>query len=167
MRNPSLGTRENCPNFKGVKVARPRKPTIQLKATGQFRQDRHAGREHEPKPGGEPIPPDRLSLEAKQFWDKIVPDLISCGIATRLDSELLAQLCEWQATYCEILSSDGDQYRKVILLSCAAKSFNAIASKFGLTPVDRAKLSVAAPRKLDPIDEFLKLRLEKQNEDRH
>ena len=142
-------------------MGRPKTPTAKLKVTGQYRTDRHGDREHEPRPEGSPQKPKRLKGEAAEFWDRTVPDLASVGIAKRVDSEQLARMSEWHASYVEALESDCDPYRRIVMKACCQKQFNAIASKFGLTPVDRAQLSVEPIRKDDPFEQFLKARLTK------
>lgn len=129
-------------------MGRPRKPVAAHLLDGTYREDRHG---NSFLPGGEPTKPDWLSPEANELWDLIVPQL--SGIATAVDAAELAALCDWWALYriarrtlAEISDRKSRSYYDAqILVGAAWKQFSAIASKFGLTPSDRARLQVSPP----------------------
>jgi len=128
---------------------RPRKP-IALKITeGTFRADRDGDLAAQVQAGGSPSPPEHLAGDALEFWNQVVPGLISAGVAAACDSPALAMMCEWWARHRrfsrqldEMTIDPGEVYRTTILCGIAWTNFDKIASRFGLTPSDRAKLSV-------------------------
>ena len=133
-------------------MGRPRKPTAQLKLEGKYRPDRHGG--EEPQPDGLPKKPRGLPKNASKFWDSTVPRLVELGLATDLDSCMLTQLARWYDVY----QSCMDAYEKeglrhqMVSAGTAWKQFDALAAKFGLTPVDPAKLrgtvDITPPRRV-------------------
>lgn len=76
---------------------RARKSVEELKLAGQYRADRHA--DTSPLPKGKPIKPAYLTGEASALWDFITPRLEELEIATDLDSQTLASMCEWWAEF--------------------------------------------------------------------
>ena len=127
-------------------AGRPRKPDDLKILTGTFRDDR-SGSGASVEADGEPAPPKHLAGEALQFWKEIVPDLVAKGIAKRLDSTVLAIMCQWYARYLKyskqldkMKPADPDLFRQQLLAVGAFKQFDKIAGRFGITPSDRAKL---------------------------
>jgi len=131
-------------------MGRPRKPIAQHLLDGTYREDRHG---NSFLPDGEPVMPDWLSPEAQELWESIVPPLVKSGVATAVDAAELTALCDWWGLYRiarQSLASIEDRksrpyYDTQILAGAAFKQFNTIASRFGLTPSDRARLQVAEP----------------------
>ena len=142
-------------------MGRPRKPLGVLKLAGTYRPDRHAAREHAPQPGGYPKMPDWLDGEARALWESTVPTLIDMGIARGVDAPALAGLCRWYSVWrqadARLQRGDGDSYKGSIEAAAAWKNYSAVAAKFGLTPVDREKISVTETTEPenDILDELL------------
>jgi len=131
---------------------------------------------HRPLPRGEPRPdpasgrvPAGLSDSARVFWRKLSPRLLKVGLLTELDELALAQLCVVLAELEEmtaVVKRDGyliEGYRgsKVkhpLLPSIAAnrKAAATLFAKFGLSPVDRGHLDMAAPESEDEFTVFMR-----------
>lgn len=153
-------------------MSRPPKPTTQLKLHGGYRKDRHKNRDAEPQFGGAPKKPDALKGEASKCWDRIVPQLIASGVAKSVDESTLQGMCEWWATYRRAMAAldemrvaPPDRNAEVDLKSArqlqmiASRSwqyFTAAAAKFGLTPVDRVRLSLGGDKKQSALEAFLR-----------
>lgn len=73
------------------------------------------------------------------------------GLATELDSYELTAMCQWWGRYQEHMALASDDYRQHNMAVTAYKQFRAIASKFGLTPVDRVGLVGNVPTQEDDI----------------
>lgn len=145
-------------------MGRPRKPIAQHVLDGTYRHDRHADTW---QPTGEPETPDWLGPDAQALWQSIVPPLVASGVATALDAAELAALCDWWGMYRQAidklptLDPDSKLYFKTQMIAVTSfKQFSAIASKFGLTPSDRAKLQVT-PQKVSALDGFVRGRSNK------
>lgn len=153
-------------------MGRPPKPTPQLKLHGGYRKDRHKHRDAEPQFDGAPEKPSTLKGEASDCWDRIVPHLISSGVAKSIDEATLQGMCEWWATYRRAMDAldkmrvaPPDQDQEVDLKSArqlqmiasrAWQYFTAAAAKFGLTPVDRVRLSLGGDKKQSALEAFLR-----------
>lgn len=133
-------------------------PTAKLKLYGGFdhNKKRYEKRMGEPTPEGYPEKPGGLSEWASVHWDCVVPELISTGIAKCLDTFALESMCEWWAEW-KLLSLDKkiDAFKRITMMSCAHKQWRDLASRFGLTPADRAKLCVMEDKDFDPAAEFI------------
>ena len=141
-------------------MARPRKTSEMLKLAGTYRADRHADREHEPQPDGHPKIPDWLDETAVAFWQRVVPELVAMRVAHAVDTDALAGMSRWYSAWRQadekLQTGDGDSYKRSIEATTAWKNFTALAAKFGLTPADRANLSVPPPPlPVDPLNELL------------
>lgn len=114
---------------------RPRKSAANLKLHGTYRKDRHATR---PDDGAEPpltVKPEWLTGEASAFWDRVIVPLAKSGRAVVADGEMAAGMCDWWREWRDAPS--------IAAKNIAWKNFVSCASRFGLSPADRAKL--AAP----------------------
>ncbi len=134
-------------------MARPRKPVETLKLTGQYKPSRHSARAAAPCLGGSPVKPRGLSADAGKFWDRVVPKLVEMGVATRSDSEQLGLLCRWWAVTdaaLKLLEHDPSDKEAGQNAARASKAFQEIAVKFGLTPVDRERLTPTKPAEDQP-----------------
>lgn len=127
---------------------RPRTPTEILKLNGTYRQDRHAGRLDAVALPGTLDKPGDLPPDAAGLWDLITATLPP-GTLAAIDAAALTACCCWFARWRDLdrrlQAGDGDEYRLLTLACAAAKQFATLAGKFGLTPVDRAKLTTAPP----------------------
>ncbi len=83
-------------------------PTAKLKASGQYREDRHKRRDEPKVPSAKPSCPKQLSKEARKIWRAKCKELMAVGILTRLDREILAMYCQCWANYTEALDGDID-----------------------------------------------------------
>jgi len=119
--------------------------------------------EHRPMPTNEPdvptiipdMPPGLLEKEGQAEWKRLTTLLESVGLVTLLDRALLAAYCRAWERYlaAERHISLGDDlilppsYAVDTWARASKEEFlkmNAIASKFGLSPSDRVRLSVNA-----------------------
>ena len=88
---------------------------------------------------GEPVKPEEtlLGIYGSELWDELVPYFVEWGYAGAADTMALTSMCIWwQAFRDEINEGDtraaGNAFMK----------FDKIASKFGYTASDRARLKV-------------------------
>ena len=127
-------------------MGRPRKPTEILKLQGALEKNkkRYAGRGNEPKPTGTPRMSVKLDGEAKEIWDRVVPQLTELGVATELDSDELTAMCLWWSEFHRWRT--GQATGRETKMAAAYKNFRTISAKFGLTPSDRANLTTTRPQ---------------------
>lgn len=126
-------------------MARPRTPTKILDARGAFKTHPERKREGEPEVKA-PIgsPPDSLSELEKSAWHEIVSDA-PMGVLTAADAkavELAARLLAESRTDWENFTVG-----KIGRLQ-------AFLGQFGMTPSDRAKMSIEKPKDVNPFDSF-------------
>ncbi len=142
----------------GGKRGRPRIPTSKHRLAGTFRRDRH--NHSEPKPDGQPYKIAKLTGAALELWDQVVPELTRMKIATALDSAELFAMCKWWGEYRNLqLDTDLDSYKRMCAMAAAYKQFRTIASRFGLTPADRAGLDINADsQEANPFTAFVAVR---------
>ena len=94
------------------------------------------------KPAGVAAMPERFNGNGehaelcRHMWAQVVPELTRLGLATSLDQAALEQLCEWYATLRQA-QLDLDYQ----LAGRAFDKWQGLASRFGFSPVDRAKLA--------------------------
>lgn len=129
---------------------RPPKPVEKHVLDGTYRADRHgplAG------PAGATAPPPAkpadLAGEAAELWDHL--SRLLAGVVCERDGTHLAELCRWWAelrrTQAGLATAEVGGVRYTALLAAAAKcsqQFDRLASRFGLTPADRARLKTEA-----------------------
>lgn len=131
----------------------------------------------EPKPSKlEVAPPDWLDEEALEVWDQLAPDLKAKGVLTSWDVEAFASWCDVvvrRRSAVEHLRSQGEVielpvYNKngemtgtrmaknpwTFVLNEADAQMQKYAARFGLTPSDRASLSIGGDRR-DADDDLL------------
>ena len=140
-------------------AGRPRKPTAELRLHGSLDHDkkRHVGRASEPQPTGEPTRPSDLAGWAKVHWEKNAEQLVRLGIAKQLDEDALASMCEWWAEWKQLQNGEAGEtgYKRLIQMAMCHKQWRDLASRFGLTPSDRANLTVDDSKEHDPAAEFI------------
>ena len=104
----------------------------------------------EPAGLGLPKMPPGLDAVGKACWEAHIGQIIANG-ACEGDSVRIAGMCQLYSRYVklgkEIDKSGGMDYRKVILCGLAWKNYDAGASRFGLSPGDRARLRTEPPKK--------------------
>lgn len=99
--------------------------------------------------------PAWLDGVAVEVWESLAPDLERQGVLTPWDVEAFAMACDAVATYraaralvdAEGLTVEGAKGGRVKhpmlqVMRDSLTSFASLASRFGLTPSDRAKLSI-------------------------
>lgn len=130
-------------------MPRPRKPVEQHIIDGTYRKDRH-GPAPQPDPDGgddlgPPVKPRSLTGEAGKIWDQLARQLT--GVLRARDTLLLVEMCRWWAELKRVQgalkkSRPGEKGYNQLLIGagiCSDK-LDKLASRFGLTPADRAKL---------------------------
>lgn len=136
-------------------MGRPRKPTAILKLQGDCSPSRYGYRGAEPEPTGQPRKPMGLSRDASSHWDAIVPELIRTGVAKGVDESAIEDMCRWWGRL-QVLNRRREQdYRTLTLAAMCAKQWRDYASRFGLTPSDRARLSVGDSSTADPAAKYV------------
>ena len=136
-------------------------PTATLKLRGSWRAKTRKG---EPKPASVvPACPDGLDSVAKAEWKRIVGLLERNGLITELDRTALEGYCVHYALWRKYLAALQKQtvgtttHRRVA--ACASDAYASMmrsAALFGMSPADRARVSVEpADKDVDPIDRFL------------
>jgi len=138
---------------------RPRKTLDELRQLAVFRPGRHADRIDEPKFDGEPHKPEGLDPVASNFWDVVVPQLISRRVVTSIDSAALVALCRlWSLFDASATAAQANPTDKAARFATTAyyAAWERAASKLGLNPIDRARLSVPPDDKPTGIEAFAK-----------
>lgn len=152
----------------GAKRGPKPKPTAMHKLHGTFRPTRHGPTEHPiDELVGLPEMPAGMPEQAVKLWKLVVPQLVTAKTAVQLDSIELAAMCRWWSLYDELMARvessepyDKETERERWQLEKRAKaawhSFDGIASRYGFTPADRARLRTNVPKQTgdDPLAEF-------------
>ena len=153
---------------------RPRKPTELLELNGGYREDRHGNRSDSslialPK---DTIleAPKKYSAAAKHAWESIVPKLILQGILSTEDFPTLEMMfnafeeyekakkaiAKFDKQNPDLFDSETINNRRKLnaWLLASITDFNKLASKFGLSPVDRARIITPQEKKKneDPLE---------------
>jgi P27 family predicted phage terminase small subunit len=105
-----------------------------------------------------------------------VPELASLGLLTKVDRAALVNYCQWWARWVEaekILTEHGltfetpngyvQQRPEVAIAQKAASILGAYLTRFGLSPSDRARLTLPEKPAADPFAEFLSRKGESAN----
>ena len=113
-------------------MARPRTPTNVLELRGSFIKDPQRKRLNEPKPNGEIGKHSTGSTELEKIWDELVA---SCApnVLTNADRISLEIAVHYLRQF-RLDPANFSNERARILIG--------LLSKFGMTPSDRAKLSI-------------------------
>ena len=144
-----------------TKTGRPPKTAAQHKADGTFRKDRHGARAELAIRPGAPEMPDDLDEDGIGLWQKII-ETLPAEVLSELDSYGLADCCRWWSVMvrCHRFVRDNPADKESIsLLNTATNHFHKYSAKFGLSPVDRARLK-SPPKQddeFDPIAAVLKM----------
>lgn len=123
----------------------------------------------EPKPvAAIPDCPKHLSSEAKAEWNRIVPELMSLGLLTRVDRAALAGYCQawgrWVkaedelAKTAEIVKTTQGNAIQNPWLSVANRAWDQLSKAlvgFGMDPSSRTRIHAPGGQKLDDFEEFL------------
>ncbi|OXM63134.1 phage terminase small subunit P27 family [Amycolatopsis vastitatis] len=128
------------------------KPTA-LRILHGDRKDRINDEEPVP-PTAEIESPDWASEQAREIWARLAPGLESRGVLTAWDTDAFLVLCEALARYraatqlvngSALLVQGGSGLMKnpaLVVQAEAERTFLTYASRFGLTPSDRASIKV-------------------------
>jgi phage terminase small subunit len=137
-----------------------RKPNEMHILDGTFRADRHGDPSEAVVAEGEPLPPAWLKGEALAFWSEVVPQVVQLRVARAIDAPELASLCEWWARTRKLsrkvdrLAVGTPRYGTALrALVAAFATFDRLASRFGLTPGDRARLRVQEKAKTTGVQQ--------------
>jgi P27 family predicted phage terminase small subunit len=152
---------------------RPRKPTQLKVIEGTFRQDRSNPREPQPRRKRPPCPP-HLSADAKAAWRRYATLLDRLGVLTEADGAALAAFSEASAdgkAAREALAARGARtyeaetaagsvtyrpYPEVAMITDADRRLRTWLQVFGLTPIDRGRISKIEDKNEDPAAKFLR-----------
>jgi P27 family predicted phage terminase small subunit len=145
------------------------KPTVIRIAEGN--RGKRPINEREPKPISDTIPslPKTASIEAKEEWKRIAPELQKMGVLTFVDQTALEAYCESYATWKQALAKT----REGSLIHMTSKGYImpnpylSIANKaardmlkfmieFGLTPASRSRLVANASTPDEDMGEFMR-----------
>ncbi|MEI7705863.1 MAG: phage terminase small subunit P27 family [Deltaproteobacteria bacterium] len=144
----------------------PPKPTALKKLQGTYRKDRAARNEPEPEKAC-PERPTGLDRIARERWDFLAPKLHALGVLTLVDGSVLEGFCRH---YSRAVQADRaiDKYGMIIDTPFGPKLnpavrvsreswtvLNQLGSKLGLSPSDRARLSVPEKAPVDDTEEDL------------
>ena len=150
-------------------AGRPRKPTAQHRIEGTYNATKHGNRVDEVLAIGTPEKPSWLTGPASACWDLVTGKLPENALAA-VDAPAMEILCFWFAEfrYCasHLYDPDTEPVDELDLRNRAekaSKQFAASASKFGMTPADRARLELlpAGSKETDPL--LLMLQRRSQN----
>ena len=81
--------------------------------------------------------PKHLKLEAKRFWEKLMPDLVRIGVISKTELDMFAMLCETWADYKKACKDHKGDYRLKKMLRDEVIKY---AAHFGLTPSTRSNV---------------------------
>ena len=141
-------------------MGRPPKRDLAKKTQGTFRKDRQTDQAAFGLVKKVPSPPDQLKDYAKTLWFETAKELIAAGVLRSVDLPMLGVYCQEMAKYWmyeELMRDDlGVQTTSTgylaqtpyaTLSEKAYKKADAVAAKFGLTPVDGQKIKATPPEK--------------------
>lgn len=116
---------------------------------------------------GAPEPPDWLPDEARDEWDRVVPQLDQLGLLKALDRAVLTAYCLTWARMVEAykdvasgaLTTRGSQgqlvkHPSVMVLETATRELRALAAEFGMTPSAEGRLGAKDGRDGDQGNPF-------------
>lgn len=151
-------------------MARPPKPT-NLKVVGGNAGKRSMNKQ-EPDPAylNDLTPPVHLSAAAAQVWNELAPKLRNARLLTELDVHHLEFACNAIAMYRHATQQIGGDPLVtnsenageslgpwMIVQSMSFKKASAVLSKFGCSPVDRARIAIQPQGELfDALGDFMR-----------
>lgn len=110
--------------------------------------------------------PDWVSQEAKDFWQRMVPQLIRDKVVDDRDWPALVNMCQAWAEFqvaTKVIEAEGRIYEMngakcmhpaVKMQMAALKTVNSFMEKFGLQPTTRARLPVSVDASLEDGDTY-------------
>jgi phage terminase small subunit len=136
---------------------RPKPATLHMRQ-GTYKPGRH---QMQPTSAGELIRPTGLGRNGIKLWDSVIDFAEQAG-AGECDTECLAGMCRWYQQYRRIsarlekLAPENDRYRPLLYGAATAwRAFVDMASRFGLTPADRARLKHGIEETQTTLDRML------------
>lgn len=139
-------------------MGRRAKPATLHMKQGTYKPGRH---QVQPTAGGELIRPTGLGQHGLRLWNSVIEFVESTG-AGECDTECLAGMCRWYQQFRVIydrlqkLKPDDPRHRELLYTAAAAwRAFADMASRFGLTPADRAKLKHGVDESQSTLDRML------------
>jgi phage terminase small subunit len=88
-----------------------------------------------------------LSGDAAVFWDQVAAWLVEHGQCQRIDAFALESMCRlWACTRAALIAAELSPLDKDIRIAATsyAQRFESISARFGMTPVDRARMTLRA-----------------------
>ena len=141
----------------------PPTPTTILQLRGSWRAATRRG-EPKPEPGAPPAPKS-LTPHQKTIWRRLVADLESMGVISRVDGWSLERYCvyleRWRSCESRIAAAAGastDEVEAILRESHRLhKSLREIEDRFGLTPSGRARLHTVGDgrEQADPFEALM------------
>jgi P27 family predicted phage terminase small subunit len=139
-----------------ARTGRPATPN-HLKAVSGVRESRLNRNEPVPTLAADPsVPVDGIPEAAQAVWQRLAPDLVDKRVLTAWDVDQFAAYCVAVAQYNECRERMGDQYVVEGSMGQMVKSpywtqmnealqqMMRLSARFGLTPADRAGLTIGA-----------------------
>jgi phage terminase small subunit len=123
-----------------------RKPSNVARLHGDFKKNPQRENKSEPVPSeGLVVPPFKLTKRAQEVWNRLAPDLIRKRVLTPWDVDMFAEFCE---AVCILRGKRRSARRKpepgasspMGEYKAAVGIVTTLGSRYGLTPVDRAKI---------------------------
>jgi P27 family predicted phage terminase small subunit len=124
-------------------------------------------REPAPEPGAPPRP-QWLAVEARAYWDELVPELLRLGVLSLIDAKALARYCQTWARWRKadewiqqhgltypIKDKDGNvaavqQWPEVGIFNKLSAQLLRLEQEFGLTPAARTRVQAQVPTQRVP-----------------
>jgi phage terminase small subunit len=132
-------------------AGRPPKPTALKLLQGNPGKRKLPVGEVKPPAGAEPpawMKADPLLIAE---WNRQAPRLLRLGLLTEVDNDALAALCVVGLGFQMAVKAGA----AATTLASISKELRALWSRFGMTPADRARVTVKAPEKKDPVSSWM------------
>jgi phage terminase small subunit len=140
-------------------MGRKPKPATLLMRQGTYRPGRH---EVQPRAVGDLAKPRDLGKFGSKLWDGVIDFIEQQAGAGECDTECVAGMCRWYNEYRRLAEAVAalpptDEDHRTLLYSAATawRSFIDMASRFGITPADRARLKHSAEEHKTTLDKLL------------
>ena len=133
-------------------MGRHRKPTIQLRREGNFRDDRQGGRADVAYEPADLKAPHGLGTDGQWLWALVIKGTPR-GILSAVDTAQLFGMCKWWARWRKFDRRVDMDVTDMRQMAVCWKQFSFIAGQFGLSPAARTRIK--APGKQDAPDDPL------------
>ncbi len=148
-------------------AGRPPKAIEQHKLDGTYRKDRHDNRGTQLQKIRDVKIPESISPVAAELWRQIVPELCKADLITDVDIPALeyAFYCYGLALELRSIAEEYPGGKAAYIANCKRmekdvlfesrrymNEFNSIMMRFGMTPVERARIKGNAPENPDSDD---------------